>query len=47
MLEEAKIIDLGNDLINSTQKLKVAPNFALERDNLAKQAEERATLAIE
>lgn len=38
--QEAKILDLGNDLVNCTQKLNVASNFALEQDMLAREVEE-------
>lgn len=38
---------LGNDMVNCTQKLKVASNFALEQDSLAKEAEESAKLVEE
>lgn len=43
-VQEAKIIDLDNDLINYTQNLKAVSNFSLERDNLTKEAEEYARL---
>lgn len=43
--QELKIIDLGNDLVHYIQKLKATSTFTLERDNLAKEAEERASLS--
>lgn len=43
-VQEAKIIDLDNDLINYTQNLKAVSSFSLERDNLTKEAEEYARL---
>lgn len=46
-VQEAKIIDLGNDLVDHTQKLKASSTFALERDTLAKEAKEQAKMAYE
>lgn len=45
MCKIKKIINLDNDLLDHTQKLRVASTFALERENLAKEVEEQARLA--
>lgn len=42
MVQEAKIIDLGNDLVDCTQKLKAISTFSFERENLAKATDEQA-----
>lgn len=46
-VQEVKFSDFGRDLVYRAQKLKVVSTFALERDNLAKDAEEWARLAEE
>lgn len=38
---------MGNDLVNHTKKLKIASNFALERDALEKEFEELAKVVEE
>lgn len=44
-VQETKIMDLSNDLVDRTQNLKVTSIFAVEKDKLAKEAEERACVA--
>lgn len=34
-MQEDKIIDMGNNLVDHIQKLKIASTFTLERDTLA------------